>query len=288
MSPLQNGMIQFTALRNEGTTNQELPGLSVRFVRYPDSQQLVIWLPREVYTGYTRYMIRTGDREWEHDEVNTKINGTVQMLWDTILWPPANYTLEIKHNDGWYHVLEFLKVNIEEAGDPISVYDSGVINSQNFQRYMTELENEMEKLTQSRTVQDPEIMDGDGIRSQQVFTEDELKVRMKAEEIREEVFSTFLRGKEEWPRLHYEEQGKCGTIFYLDEKIRIPCYYELGGSPANLIVSIPTAENWEKQTGITLQDRRRILLFIATGVRREKAPSWRFEINDDSIVYYDA
>ena len=52
----QEGIIEITRIENQGGT--DLQGtLTAKFVRYPGSQQLTVWLPENAWNGYGIYTI---------------------------------------------------------------------------------------------------------------------------------------------------------------------------------------------------------------------------------------
>ena len=84
--------------------------LTVKFVHYPGSQQLILWLPQDGYAGYRAFRIRGPDGEVEDTEVSQRLNGRVQILVDTHPWPPGDYRIEITHAEGWSHELCLTKL----------------------------------------------------------------------------------------------------------------------------------------------------------------------------------
>lgn len=288
MSQFHEGILKFTALRNSDVAPEGLGSLSVKFVRYPSAQQLVMWLPQPGYMGYSDYALSRDEHLLEQGLVIDKIGGSTQMLWDTLEWSPGNYNLKINHSDGWFHLLTFLKEEFIDSDPVISAYDTGVINELSLQNYLQELDEKLRCLTLGYPGKEPEKIDRDSYYSQQDFTNDEMNIRRKAQKLIEDTFEKLFQSNQDSQRLEYDEQGRSGTIYFIDGHKRVPFYYEMGGYPAHLVIDIPTPENWEQHTGISLDKRRETLLLIASNVRREKALSWRFEINDNTIVYYDA
>ncbi|MBK9109501.1 MAG: hypothetical protein IPM92_14290 [Saprospiraceae bacterium] len=288
MTQIYNGFLKFVELRNEGTVPEGLGTLVVKFVRYSSSQQLVLWLPQAAHLGYTDYTLTLGDDIVESGIILDKVGGSKQIIWDSLLFQPGLYALKINHNDGWYHLFVFQKQDNLNSDLVIAPYDSDVIDHRNFQNYIKDADETLKQLALGPMPTEPETFDRDTFGDFQDFTTGEKEIRRKAQIILEDVFSKIMESKDDEPRLEYDEQGRCGTIYYIEGKNRLPFYYEMGGYPAHLVIDIPKSENWEKQTGISLDKRRETLLLVASHVRREKATSWRFEINDDSIVYYDA
>ena len=80
--------------------------------------------------------------------------------------------------------------------------------------------------------------------------------------------------------------GRGGYVTYVEGDLRIRLWHEIGGGDCKWYIDVPKEADWEKATNTPLSRRRDILLFIANGVRRDQAPSWRFEIGDAGIAYY--
>ena len=113
---------------------EALGKLVSRFVRYPGCQQLTLWLPQAGYMGYTNLSITHMDGVGkgagisaciDQARVADRLSGSVQMLWDTLAWPPGAYRVEIAHADGWCHRLELYKRRPDELV-PVLVDDSPV------------------------------------------------------------------------------------------------------------------------------------------------------------------
>lgn len=282
MADIHEGIITFSAIRNEGNGAPLQNFISVKFVRYPGSQQLVIWLPEPGYTGYSDFVLLFQDKIVNQGKVENILNGNVQTLWDTLGWQPGNYTLEFHHNEGWFHQLIFTKLEHSDETKNFTPYDSGIINELNIKEYLIrERQNAQRKNS-------AEHFDRSSISVSNDLSPEEAEIRNQANISILENFRQALFGKPDLPKLEYNEQGRSGTIIYLDDGIRLPFYYEMGGSSVHLIIDIPPTAKWESLTKIPIRKRREILLFIASTIRKEKAPSWRFEINDDSIMFYDS
>ena len=89
--------------------------LVARFARYPGSQQLQVWLPRPGREGYTRLQVNheTG-RVLEQGRVSDRLSGSVQMMFDTLGWPPGDLELLIEHERGGAHRLKMHKFDGEQ------------------------------------------------------------------------------------------------------------------------------------------------------------------------------
>jgi hypothetical protein len=82
----------------------------------------------------------------------------------------------------------------------------------------------------------------------------------------------------------YQNEGRYGYVIFLRNDISARFYYEFGGGDAVAIITVPTAEHWEKETKIPLADRAAILEFIAVRVLRDQAPNCKYFIGESDII----
>ena len=88
------------------------------------------------------------------------------------------------------------------------------------------------------------------------------------------------------PRLEYEGNFRSGNIYYIEGDTRIGFDHEMGGGNCKMYINIPSPDNWESSTGVPVDRRDGIIRFVANQVKRDQAPSWRYEIDETSIAYY--
>lgn len=86
-------------------------------------------------------------------------------------------------------------------------------------------------------------------------------------------------------RLEYAGNVRAGTVTYVDDRGRVDFPHEMAGGGAHAVIDVPTSADWERVTGLPLAERDEIVRFVAETVQREQAPSWRFEITADAIVF---
>ena len=225
--------------------------LKVRFVHYPGSQQVTLWLPQDGYAGYGRFRILgPGKAVIEEADVTARLNGHVQILIDTLPWPPGAYRIEIDHTDGWHHVLPLEKL---EAGVALSVEAPPMLEPQ----------------------AGPLVYrDGFG----KIIPDEDIELRASLQTRLARQF-----GK----RLEFEGSARAGTIIYTDGDIRIPFSHEMCAGPVLISIDLPTPQRWENVTGRPLAEREAIIAFVAAETQREKASSWAYEIYDDRIDFVD-
>jgi len=88
-------------------------------------------------------------------------------------------------------------------------------------------------------------------------------------------------------RLEYEGNFRAGTIIFIEGDARIRFAHEMTGGAMAFTIEVPSPEHWEGFTKTPLARRDEIVAFVAERVRIEKANSWRYEITDESIDYYE-
>ena len=111
-STIHEGIIEITKIKNTGKNARKIGTLTGRFVRYPNAQQLSVWLPENGWQGYGKWRIMDTKTNTivEEQAVTDKVNGSVLMTWDTLHWLPSTYCLEIEHPKGGIHSLYFNKL----------------------------------------------------------------------------------------------------------------------------------------------------------------------------------
>lgn len=246
------GVIAIGDIRTVGGP-ADLKPPTVKFVHYPGSQQLILWLPKPVHEGYAVLSVTRDGADIERAPVSSRINGSVQILFATLEWPPGDYQIAITHQDGWRHVVDLKKYAPGEAPPPPPP------------------EPVVEETSRGPIV----YRDGFG----NVIPDTDLELRATA---RRDIARMFGR------RLEYEGTYRAGTIIYVDDDLRIRFSQEMGGGDIKFSIDLPVAEHWEGFTRTPLSKRDEIVAFVAERVRIEKANSWRYRITDASIDFYEA
>lgn len=275
----QEGIIEITRIENQGGTDIQ-GSLSAKFVRYPGSQQLTVWLPENAWNGYGMYTITELNKKLliEENKVTDKVNGSVQLLFDTIFIPPGEYLLEIEHTKGTRHHLYFNKLEENVKLPKDKIVDMPVATK--------------DRPSIVHEIQPEEITDDSEDSMWRVYKDGYgNSIPNVDKEIRDNVASRLLeifnlKQNNEGPRLEYDDRGRGGYITYIENDIHFQLWWEFGGGDCHVFIEIPTEKNWESETKTPLDRRREILLFIANTVKRDQGPGWRFEIDDRSICYY--
>lgn len=245
------GQIVIGDIRNAGAP-PDVGVLTLRFVHYPGAQQLILWLPQSGYHGYGDVIVARNGEVIEQASVRDRLNGSVQILWNTLPWPAGDYAIAITHADGWRHeaMLQKLEAGVappqpDPSPAPPPAQDSApIVYHDSFGR---------------------EIPNADlGMRSQ----------------AQEELGRTFGR------RVEYEGTIRAGTVIYIDPIHRIAFENELCGGDLHATIYIPSAAHWVAATGAPLHMRDGIIAFVAARVRQDQASTWRYRITETSIDFY--
>ena len=89
---------------------------NIRFEHYPDCQQLIVWLPHPGSEyGKLRLVNNKSKLIEEEWPVTDRVNGSIQIILDTLPIAPGLYTIEIDWKNGWQHQIYFEKHNNGEA-----------------------------------------------------------------------------------------------------------------------------------------------------------------------------
>lgn len=108
-APLHEGDLAIGDADNLGLPDES--GLLVAcFARYPGCQQLQVWLPQPGRQGYTRLQVTDATGQvLDQGRVEERLSGSVQLLFDTLGWPPGDLELSVEHERGGSHRLKMHK-----------------------------------------------------------------------------------------------------------------------------------------------------------------------------------
>lgn len=70
--------------------------------------------------------------------------------------------------------------------------------------------------------------------------------------------------------LSYFEQGRSGTITFQNSETLFDMYYEFGGGNCVVTIFVPSPEQWENKTGLSLETREITLHQIGKEVVKDK------------------
>lgn len=255
------GIIELGIIENVGENATEIEQIKARFVHYPDCQQLTIWLPQYGWQGYGKIRLIDLKNQKIMDErlVTDRLNGGVQILWDTLPMEPSDYIIEIEHPKGGKHVLHFTKFKFKKVKVAKAVLPKATARKPKKDDFTVEPA--------------PVYRDGFG---NIMPNEDEI-IREKAWK---NINAMFTR------HLEYDGNFRGGTITYFEGDLRITFSHEMYGGKYHFGIDIPSESQWEAQTNTPLNRRQEIIEFVAQMVQREQASSWKYEIRDTDIAYF--
>ncbi len=276
------GIIEITRIENSGDNDIKIGTLTARFVRYPGCQQLQVWLPESGYGGYgqIRLIDFVDNILIEEYPVANKLNGSVQMLWDTLTWRPGQYRIEIEHPGKGLHYLYCTKREVDSY-----IPENGIVEMPMARAGSPSLVTDLVP-KQELTEEDSSdslwkiYMDGFG----NPIPNFDQQIRDRAFEGLKESFESIP--EEDEAELEFDDKGRGGYISYIYKEISIRFWYEGGAGDCKMFIEVPGKNVWEKETGVPLEKRREVLLFVASGVKRHFAVAWRFEIDDCSISLF--
>ncbi len=248
--PVHDGQIVIGDIATpDGPPDLKLP--TVKFVHYPGSQQLILWLPKPAYQGYAELSVTRDGADIERGPVTSRMNGSVQILFRTLDWPPGDYAITITHEEGWRHTVSLTKYAPgAEPKPPPPPPPEPVVDK-------------------------PPIVYRDGFG--RIIPNTDLEMRGAA---LQSLTRRFAR------KLEYEGTFRAGTIHYIDGDRRISFWHEMCGGEMKFTIDIPPVDQWEGRTGVPLSERADIIAFVAERVKQEQASSWRYKITHNSIDFY--
>ena len=243
------GALLVGALCNQGA-GAPAEHLTARVAQYPGCQQLQVWLPRPGWQGYGRLSLQAlaSGVLIEEAPVGERLSGSVQLLFDTLAWPPGAYRLSIEHAEGWAHQLELLKLDGPAPAPPPAAPEPP---GETPIRYR----------------------DGWG----RPLPDEDLLLRLR---LLERLQQRFAR------RLEIEGSARAGQLHYTEPELRLSFDYEMGAAPCAVWVQVPAPAQWRAQTGTPPARRDEILHFVAESLRQQRGPGWRYEIGEREISFY--
>jgi hypothetical protein len=226
----------------------------IRFVGYPDCQQLQIWLP---YPGneYERLRLvcipsEVIQNEWSVNEI---ISGSVKLIIDSSFIPPGEYRLEMEKQGHCVHTTTLTKY--KEGEEPP--------------------EEEKDKATETPVPTEGYIQYRDGWGN--LIPDEDLILRGR---VLQEMSDRFSR------RLEYHSEGRSGTVVYVEGDKRLSFYYEFGAGECVAFIDVPVQSKWEKETGLSIERREEIIEFIAQTALRDQVSDGYYKISENAISLY--
>jgi hypothetical protein len=87
-------------------------------------------------------------------------------------------------------------------------------------------------------------------------------------------------------KLEYINEGRGGYVVYKDNENELKLFFEYGGGNCVAIIYVPTIKEWVNRTRINIEERERVLRFIAEQSIKDQAPNCNYEAYDDCIKIY--
>ncbi|OJV14994.1 MAG: hypothetical protein BGO21_16975 [Dyadobacter sp. 50-39] len=286
----------------DGKTGEGPAGIvkpvNVRVVHYPDCQQLVFHMPRYAWDAGTFRLTNACSQEIiEEKPVRERLNGGTMILTNTLSFPPGFYTIEADWPDGWTHRIQFIKFT---EGYPKAPYGKAPANifhairgdEVHLQPLPEEIPNPGStesgiRISENRREREPDSdhsspacslhMMYDRDERSLDYTGRENKSEIDVEKFKKEVMGRFF------PKLEYTQEGRGGSIYYMEGAIKIQFGWEFGGGNTVVIIFIPNLKYWEAQTGTPIYRRNEILQFLCEQVIRDQAAGCRYVMYEDSI-----
>lgn len=226
---------------------------NVKFVHYPDCQQLIIWLPEHgnLYDTISLQEMEINQVIWKK-QICDILSGSVQIVLDTLPISVGNFEISIIKKDGLNHKIQFVK------------YPEVV-----------SLPTPKTETVPTPIVDNIPIVYRDGFGK--VIPNEDLILR---DQIIEKTFNKISR------KVEYMSQGREGKVIYIEGEKSTSFYMEMGGGNCVFYLLIPPETNWEKRTNFPLGEREEIINFVASSTQRDQAPSCYFKISDTEITYF--
>ena len=255
--PVQDyGRITILAINNQPGTDPDgflaMAEQNCRVVYYPDCQQLILWLP-VYYTAYRDLTITDEDGQVYYTAmVSDIVNGSVQILLDTLFLPCGRYTIHIHRTDGGKHEIQLQKQPVRDeqplAGEPNSPPSSG----------------EGQPIV---------YRDGNG----RILPDEDLLIR---EKVMSDLYDRFVS------KVTFYSTGRDGYLVYREGEREARFEMEMGGGHCMFFILLPPDDMWGQTTGFPLNRRPDIVDHIARMTQRDQAGGAEYRITEHEIIYF--
>ncbi|WP_353719634.1 hypothetical protein [Dyadobacter sp. 676] len=223
-----------------GSVNPE----KVRIIHYADCQQLMFHMPRYAWDAGTFRLINACSREViEEKPVRERLNGGTMILTNTLPYPPGFYTIEAGWPDHWTHRIQFIKFT---EGFPKTPYPKAPANIfhaiRNEELHLLPLPEEKPYPGFSengiRTPlyppgPEPDIYASPACSLHMMYDPDDQRMLdyndverdsgIDVGKFKKEIMSRFF------PKLEYTQNGRGGSIYYVEGAVKIQFGWEFGG-----------------------------------------------------------
>ncbi len=96
----------------------------------------------------------------------------------------------------------------------------------------------------------------------------------------------YTKNKKMTESLKYQTEGRGGVVIYSSSSSTLRFQFEFGGGNCVAIIFIPSTNEWESETGRSIDERQPILEFVARQALQDQASDGWFEIKDQYIELY--
>jgi hypothetical protein len=88
-------------------------------------------------------------------------------------------------------------------------------------------------------------------------------------------------GPDSHARLSYSSEGRSGRVHYQSAKADFTLYFEFGGGDCIAMIDLPSPAEWERKTGLPLDQRDAVVQWIGRRVVRDQTSGGRgrFELD---------
>jgi hypothetical protein len=276
-------------IETNGIVNPE----KVRVIHYPDCQQMVFHMPKFAYYADSYQLIdNVTGAVMEDLEVKDRLSGSTMMQIDTLPYRPGFYTIEASWPDGWTHQVRFIKfmegfpnANSDEIPENVrlaikglethlqppyvpEVYESPTVSRIKKPAPYKDYKHPPGNVTIVQNDHEYRLFDSNGV---------EIDNGVDLNKFKKKLLSKF------GPVVEYSQDGRGGTITYIEGEINIVFDWEFAGGNGVVLFLIPEVKYWEAATKTPLSRRDEILEFVSNRVILDKALGCHFQIYSNSV-----
>lgn len=89
------------------------------------------------------------------------------------------------------------------------------------------------------------------------------------------------------PEIRYTNKGRGGTIHFVNGQVSFDLWWEFAGGDAVVIVDIPTKKDWEKRTGLKMDERSATICFIGDQIIKDQlSGNGNYIVGENTITFY--
>ncbi len=89
------------------------------------------------------------------------------------------------------------------------------------------------------------------------------------------------------PEIHYTNKGRGGTVHYVNGQVGFDLWWEFAGGDAVVIIDIPTEKDWEKRTGLKMDERAATIRFIGDQIIKDQlSGKGNYIVGENTMTFY--